>query len=162
MNNFWEDEINRSQEEPKEHEEVSRPEYPSVDLQGLLRLGKLSEEVEIWGNKIGIRTLTIGEELEASLIAKKYGETMDAERAYATALVAASVQYENGVPLVRALGPEKEGHTIERRFRYIQDNWYWPVVQAIYSHYAALVKRVDQSLGELEKKSERAIAPSQD
>ena len=118
-------------------EEVELPELDfepiSDELEGLLAVGALSKEVTIAGHPIAIRTLTIGEELEASLIASKYRDTDDASRAYATAIVAAAVTSVDGRPLIgQGLGPNE--NTLERRYSYVRENWYWAVVRELYDN----------------------------
>jgi len=119
------------------------------DTLGLLVVGRLTDEIDIFGHKIVIRTLTIGQELEASLVSNKYRETDDVGRAYATAIVAACIESVDGRPLIGGLGPEEE--SLENRYRYIQDNWYWMTVRVIYEEYQALVVRSIEAQDNLKK-----------
>lgn len=124
-------------------EEVEKEEPITTDEHSLLYLGFLSDTVDIHGNKISLRTLKIGEELEVELLTHKYRPTVEAERAYATALVAAAIQSVNGRPLVEGLGPKSE--TLESRFQYILDNWYWETVRELYLGYSALAERAREA-----------------
>lgn len=121
--------------EPVEEEE-------KVDDQtfGLIYNGQLSEVVKVAGHDIRIRTLRIGEELEASLLANKWSDTGEAGRALATALVAACIVSVDGKPLLEGLGPHES--TMESKFDYIRSNWYWVTIRTIYQEYDGLLRTV--------------------
>jgi hypothetical protein len=61
----------------------------STETYNLLQLGYLTSDIVVGNHTITVRTLRIGEELEAALLAEKYKDTVDAGRAMATALAAA-------------------------------------------------------------------------
>jgi hypothetical protein len=135
-------------------EEFEPSEEKQVDLTtetvSLLTLGHLTGSVKIGSHDIQLRTLKIGEELEAALLAKKYEETVEAGRALAVALVAAAITSVDGQPLVRnALGPDE--HTLEGRFHYLQRNWYWPPIYAVYQEYGSLNKQAREAFENLKK-----------
>src|SRR4051812_22074101 len=99
----------------------------------LLHLGRLSSSVEIRGHTIRISTLTVGEELLVAILARDYIDTQDANKAYATALVAAAITSVNGKPLAAPLGPNTtKREVLERKYEYVLSHWYWPVVRVIY------------------------------
>jgi hypothetical protein len=123
------------EEEPDETEE-------DLELYGLIYRGYLTKDVPIGRHNIKVKTLKIGEELEASLLAAKYGQTAEASRALATALASASVVSVDDRPLIeKPLGPQ-EDNTLEARWQYILDNWYWITVRDVYRGYNALLKEV--------------------
>jgi hypothetical protein len=116
----------------------------------LLTKGYFTSTVKLGNNEVVIRTLKIGEELEAALLAHKYAETIEAGRALATALVAAAVVTVNGKPLIREpLGRADE--TLEARFNYIAHNWYWLTVKNIHEEYNILLDQALSSFSKIKK-----------
>lgn len=134
-------------EAPVEFEEPD--EELDLELYGLLHRGYMTDEVTLGHHKIVIRTLRIGEELEAALVADKYKDTIEAGRALATSLVAASVVTVDGKPLIEALGPEDE--LLETRFKYLLENWYWVTVRQVYEKYQQNAEKMFAIYGELKK-----------
>lgn len=113
----------------------------SLDEQGVLYNGHLTRNVTIGTHRVVLRTLRIGEELEAALVADRYKDTVEAGRALATALVAASIQSVDGQPLIReALSAQDLG--IEAKFNFVLNNWYWPSIQKLYAEYGELVSKL--------------------
>jgi hypothetical protein len=135
-------------EQVEEPEQVEESETVDEQLYGLLQNGYLTDTIQIGSNEVRIRTLKIGEELEAALVADKWKDTAEAGRALATALVAASIVNVDGAPLVTGLGPN---NTIEAKFDFIRKNWYWLNVRVIYDRYDALVQEVLRRYEELKK-----------
>lgn len=107
---------------------------------GLIYVGNLDGTIKVADHEIRVRTLRIGEELEASFLANKWAETGDAGRALATALVAAAIVSVDGKPLLESLGPQDQ--TLEAKFDYIRRNWYWVSVRAVYQKYDTLLRQV--------------------
>lgn len=122
-------------DEVQETEEITDDEY------SLLYLGYLTDTIEIGSNTVRLRTLKIGEELSAALLASKYQDTIEAARALATALVAASVVSVNNKPLLTdSMGPGDSG--IEAKFDFVLKNWYWITVDKLFGKYNELIERV--------------------
>jgi hypothetical protein len=136
---------------PVEEQELEEVQPETVDEQtyGLLQNGYLTDTFKIGSNEIRIRTLRIGEELEAGLLADKWKDSAEAGRALATALVAACVVSVDGLPLSAGLGPASE--TLEAKFDYIRKNWYWLNVRLVYDKYDGLVQQVLSLYDELKK-----------
>lgn len=126
-------------------------EQESLDTEvvGLIYHGYLTDTVTVGSHEIRIRTLKIGEELEASLAASQWSETTEAGRALATALVAASIVSIDGQPLLEGLGPHEQ--TIAAKFDYLRRNWYWVTVRAVYKKYDDLLRTVLDSADEVGK-----------
>ena len=107
-----------------EREAVEEPiinEEPTLEEETLLQRGYLSSTVTLGTNKVVIRTLKIGEELEVALIAQKYQDTIEATRALIAATIAAAIVSVNDRPLIPfALGAADAG--IEAKFVYIGEN----------------------------------------
>jgi len=115
-------------------------ELPSLEEETLLQRGYFSATVTLGTNKVIIRTLKIGEELEVALVAKKYQDTIEATRALIAATVAASIVSVNGQSLIPfALGTSDA--SIEAKFIFIGENWYWNTVRVLYEEYNKLVEK---------------------
>lgn len=122
----------------------------SDDTAGLLQLGSLTDTVDVGNHEIRVRTLRIGEELNAALLANKYKDTVEEGRALATALVAAAIVTVDGEPLLgQPLGPRD--NSLEQRFDYILNNWYWDTVEKIWVGYNALLTRLIEATDDLKK-----------
>jgi hypothetical protein len=151
-----------TQEEPEEEmswenvepeEETPQDSELSLDVLGLLQLGKLTTKADIYGHEVVIRTLTVGEELEIGLLTEQFKNTSEDGRAYATAVVAASLISINRKPLpIKPLGPEDEVNALSYKFDYIKTRYYWPVIKRIYDEYMKLLERQVTALEELKKK----------
>jgi len=127
------------------------PEFENMsdDTTYLMEIGHLKGSVQIGGNEITFRTLSIGEELEAASLANKYKNTLEEGRALMTALVAQSIVTVNGSPLLGVtLGSFQE--TPEARFQFVQE-WHWAVVRYLYAEYSKLVDQVYKAFDELKK-----------
>jgi hypothetical protein len=126
---------------PMSEEDMEFEEEPlGIDESNLIYRGYLTGELTLGNHEISLRTLRIGEELEAALLADKYKDTVEAGRALATAIVAAAIVTVDGESLVAGLGPGE--NTLESRFKYILRNWYWITVRQIYEEYNVLLRRV--------------------
>lgn len=133
-----------------EEEELLLEEEPaSLDESNLLYRGHLTSEVYIGNHEIRLRTLRIGEELEAALLADRYKDTVEASRALATAIVAVAVTSVDGQPLTTGLGPGE--NTAESRFNFILRNWYWITIREVYAEYNNLMRRVVDSYESIKK-----------
>lgn len=120
------------------------------DTYGLMHVGYLTDVVTIGKHEIRIRTLKIGEELQAALLANRYKDTVEEGRALATALVSASIVSVDGNSLLGdILGPKDD--SIESRFDYILNNWYWETIRQVWEVYNQLLSRVRESTETLKK-----------
>lgn len=125
----------------EEEEELLEEEDPlSQDESNLIYRGHLTSQVYIGGREIKLRTLRIGEELEAAMLVDRYKDSVEAARALATAIVAAAITSVDGKPLVQSLGPTE--NTLETRLNYLLKNWYWITVREVYAEYNRLMRRV--------------------
>ena len=136
-------------EEPEEEETELEP-IPQ-DIYSLLNLGELSQEFDVRGHKVVLRTLKVGEELEVSTFIQPFVGTIDEGRALATATVAASIVSLDGNPIVRELGPDE--NVLRKKFDFVRTKMYWPVIKLIYEEaYAPLVERQMEAISEFQKK----------
>lgn len=150
MGSIWDEALDAAVQLDEQKNEVVTDEQPlTVDQYGLMYIGYLTDDFDLFGHKVSIRTLKVGEELEAELLTQKYKDTNEADRAYAIALVAACITSLDGRPLVSGLGPSDE--TLDRRYQYILNNWHWITINEIYNHYRELATRSMEALDDVKK-----------
>jgi hypothetical protein len=122
----------------------------SENVLGLVMVGALRDQVSVAGHTVAIRTLKIGEELEASLLSNKYRDTDDSGRAYATAVVAACIESVDGKPLtLQQIGPNES--VLDSKYNYILANWYWTSIRVVYEAYLGLLTKANEALAEVKK-----------
>ena len=116
-------------------------------FEGLLYLGYLHKEVtSVPFHTFIVRTLTVNEKLEISLITKDYVDTVGYGRAYRAAVVAAGLESVDG----RALIPSAKGTNVFRqKFEYVTNNWYDGVIDLLFKEIDELEGRVLRVLQEL-------------
>lgn len=125
-------------------------------VDGLAWLGHLEDTVSIWGHDFVLRTLKAGEELEASLLAKEYQDTFGQVKATAWAHVAAAlVAVDGDENFCPPIGPNVRNN-LGAKFRYITENWYWPVGEYLFGKYVDLNQRQLRALDALEDLSSRS------
>lgn len=137
-------------DEPDEPFEFPTEEPIAEDTYSLLYLGYLTDTVKIGNHEIRIRTLKIGEELNAALLANRYKDTVEEGRALATALIAAAITSVDGLPLLgQLIGPGDD--SIEAKFDFILKNWYWESARQVWEAYNGLLRRVQNAGDEIKK-----------
>lgn len=137
---------------PAEEPPPSVPETPPVefdqrwrqDFTGLLFLGALTKTFDWLGHKFRIRTLTQGELLEVALVTSEYAGTLGAAKAYATAVVAASITHVDGQPLPAPLTNQKGDTHFSNRFTYVSTHYFPPTIDRVYGEYIRLEEKVRQ------------------
>jgi hypothetical protein len=138
-------------DEPEVEEKEIDEEPISQDIHSLLSLGELTQEFDIRGNKIILRTLKVGEELEIATFIQPFMGSVDEGRALATASIAAAIVSLNGAPIVRAIGPEE--NLLRKKFDFVREKMYWPVIRLLYEEaYIPLLQRQTQAVKEFQKK----------
>lgn len=123
----------------------------SQEVEGLLYLGRLTHECELYGHTITLRTLTRGERLAASLFVREYEDTLGLADALQTAYLALAITTVDGRPLTISLGKEPVEARLRRNFEIVR-NWYDPIVEALYTEYSHLLVRMKNALDEFEGK----------
>lgn len=154
----WEREFEEHQEqetvwlgEPEEASESTLDLPVPQDVVSLLNLGELTQEFDIRGHKIILRTLRVGEELEVSSFIQPFIGTIDEGRALATATIAAAISTLDGEPLVREMGPQD--NLLRKKFDFVRNRMYWPVIKMIYEEaYVPLLERQVKAIEEFQKK----------
>lgn len=125
----------------------------SDDFMELSLLGYLTADVDWCGHHFVIRTLKVGEEIIAGKLIKRDEESVAAFKATHTVVVAAALVEVDGVPFLPPLGKDDLEHNIRQRYKYLQDNWFWPTVEFLAAEHNKLVKRQAEVVIELQKKS---------
>ena len=122
------------------------------EFEGLLFVGYLQKEVtRIPFHKFVVRTLTVNEKLEVSLITKPYMDTIGYGRAYKAAIVAAGLMTVDGRDLIPN---NKNINIIRQKYEYVVNNWFDTTIDILYNEIDYLENRVIlvlQELGIIEK-----------
>lgn len=127
------------------------PPESSAAITGLLQLGRLEKQVSYAGHTFVVRTLKAGEEIAVTLITKDYAETMGYAKAYAIAVVAASLELVDGAPLFGQLGPDMVT-PIEQKYHTVSQ-WYWPTIEYLYNEYTELLREQFEAFEAFQVKS---------
>lgn len=125
------------------------PEEARESVTGLAWLGFLEETVFAFGHEFVIRTLRSGEELQVGLLTKEFSDTLGREQAIATATVALALKSVDGDPDFCPMA--SRSHDFARqRFRYVQDNWFLPVIYRVFDTYLEMLERQSDALQRVE------------
>lgn len=122
------------------------------DIEGLLFLGRLTHDCDIYGHSFTLRTLTRGERLAISLLVREYEDTLGLADALETAYLAFAIQTVDGRPLSIPLQEEPIAQHLRRNFEIVRQ-WYDPVIEALYMEYSKLLLRQKIAFEALEGKS---------
>lgn len=136
------------------------PPEVSQAIDGLLWLGHLEREVSYGGHTFLLRTMKGAEELETSLIAKDYLNSLGQVKANAWATIAgALVAVDGSEDFCIPLGPDKRQH-LRAKFDYISKNWYWPIAVKLFDEYTVLLEKQEKALEAAEDLSQRTLSNS--
>jgi len=123
------------------------PEEWKKEFEGLLYLGHLEKTVtSIPFHSFVVRTLTVNEKLQVSLITKEFVDSIGYGRAYRAAVVAAGLQSVDGRPLVPAT---ININYLRQKFDYVTNGWYDGVIDVLYQEIDQLESKVLIVLKEL-------------
>lgn len=123
------------------------PEEWKDEFEGLLYVGYLQREVtSIPFHKFVVRTLTVNEKLEISLITKPYLDTIGYGRAWKAAVVAAGLVSVDNRDLIPS---SKNINVVRQKYEYVINNWYDTVIDFLYEEIESLENRVILVLQEL-------------
>jgi hypothetical protein len=123
------------------------PEAWKEEFEGLLFLGYLQKEVtQVPFHKFIVKTLTINEKIEVSLLTKPYVDSVGFNRAWKAAVVAAGLVSVDDRPLIAS---SKNVNSLKQKFDYVTQNWYDIVVEILYEEIQRLEDDVVIVLGEL-------------
>ena len=119
---------------------------------GLLFLGHLEDEVELFGHSFYIKTPSQNERLESGLLHKRYLNSLSSEIAWAAITVALYLRKVDGSDLPQPIGPVDTG--IRDRFNWVVENLRGPVIQRLYEKCLVLDSKVNDCIEELERLGE--------
>lgn len=113
------------------------------DVEGLLFLGFLTHEAQIFGHSFVLKTLTRGERLAATQVMQEYEDTLGAADALGTAFVAAALVSVDGRSLWLPLEESVDRNPLIRiraQFEHV-NRWYDPIIEALYAEFGTLILR---------------------
>lgn len=143
----------------------SFPDDIKEDVEGLIWLGHLEEEFEFCGHTFVMRTLKAEEEMNASLVAKEYFESLAQAKAQAWANIALSlVSVDGDEDFCPPIGPDKVAYA-RARFKWVVSKWYWPVGEFLFTKFTELAVRqlrAVEAVQDLSKGDLQAFTPSVD
>lgn len=113
---------------------------------GLLFVGALTDEFELWGHRFVIATPTQTERMQIGPVIKDYADTIAGEMAYATALVAAYLVSVDGHELPKPVVKDIKETALRDRFRWVSDTLQKPVIDYVFSKCLELDQQVDDVL----------------
>lgn len=132
------------------------PDQVREDVDGLIWLGYLEDSFDFCGHDFVIRTLRGDEELNAGLVCKEYTDQIGQDRAYVWATISlALVSVDGDENFCPPIGPDVRKHATAK-FRYMTENWYWPIGEFLFGEYVELVQRQTEALEALEDLSPRS------
>jgi len=115
------------------------------DVDGLLWLGYLTEDVELYGHRFTIKTITRGERLITHQLVRRYEDSLGLSDAYETAQVAAALVSIDGYPLAEIEPGKDQFNRIKANFELVQ-RWYDPIISSLFEKVAVLNARQQQAL----------------
>jgi hypothetical protein len=126
----------QQEEEPKKEWNVFPEEHVQA-LRGLLFLGQLEKDVEYAGHTFTMHTLTEGDILRVGQLTGKYRGTLVEVESQRVFLVAAAVDYVDGLPLSQPISEDYDA--IYEKSRVVKQ-WFPAVVHGLYDEYSTLEK----------------------
>jgi hypothetical protein len=129
---------------PVPEEQITEDEFSAIHQ------GHLKDSGTIGSHSYAMRTLKVGEELEATTAAARFSASIDYHRAVKTALIAAALTSWDGKPLIpNPVGPEDE--EFEAKFNAALGKFFAPTVDALYERYQALMERLQDTADKTKK-----------
>lgn len=139
--------------EPVEEE---LPEFDPAHRQpfkGLLFVGALTHSFELFGHRFTIATPTQTERLQIGQVIEPFQNTVTAEIAYQTALVAAYLVDIDGQKLPEPVVTNPKETALHDRFRWTSENLRRPVLDQLFDQCLKLDSQVDDVLAAMGKAS---------
>lgn len=141
-------------------EEIPAPEGPPefdekhrMKFRGMLYVGALTDQFELFGHSFTIATPSETERLQIGLVMQPYQATMTAEIAYQNALVAAYLVDIDGRKLPEPITTDPKDVALLHRFKWVTNNLRRVVVNALFDRCLMLDKQVDEVLAAMGKAS---------
>ena len=132
------------------------PEFDSrhrEPFKGLLYIGALTEDFELFGHQFRIGTPTQTERLQIGQVIQPWQGTVTGEIAYQTALVAAYLIEIDGVKLPEPVLNNPKETALHDRFRWCSENLRRVVIDEIFDRCLKLDSKVDGVLAAMGKAS---------
>jgi hypothetical protein len=138
---------------PPQREDVRHDESPvEFDPQwrdpfvGLLYIGRLRSTFRWLGHKFVIRTLKTDELIDIALVTKKYQGTEADLKAYQAAVTAACVESldDRPLPFPDIIKADSSAQSLERKFNWVVENLFPPVLDVVYDEYIQLEYQVQE------------------
>jgi hypothetical protein len=117
---------------------------------GLLYLGRLIEDVTIWGHAFRLCTPSHRERLQIGQVIKAYADTPSEDASWMACLVAAYLIEVDDEPLPEPVVKNK-GTALHDRFGWVIDNLHTPVINELFDRCLAMdttVRKVLSAMGE--------------
>jgi hypothetical protein len=136
------------QEEPSDEELKAREFDPrhKQSFIGLLYVGYLSREFEIYGHHFRIVTPTNRELLQIGPLLANYDKTVSAEIAYAQAMTAAYLHSIDKQELPQPISTNVKDTALQNRFDWVGENIRRPVINRIFEECLRLDAEVEGAL----------------
>lgn len=121
------------------------------DFEGLLFIGKLTDNFTWLGHRFVIRTIPSDDLLEIGLLHKPFNATVSDVKAYQMLVVAATIVSIDGQQPPFPISNEVGDTLLNNRFRWVQKSLFPPTIDVIYERYLILEKRVEDVIEEMGK-----------
>lgn len=122
-------------------------------FRGLLYVGALTEDFELFGHRFRIGTPTQTERLQIGQVIQPWQGTVTGEIAYQTALVAAYLIEVDGQKLPEPVLTNPKETALHDRFRWVSENLRRVVIDEIFDRCLKLDSQVDDVLAAMGKAS---------
>jgi len=122
-------------------------------FKGLLFVGALTTSFELFGHHFTIATPTQTERLQIGQVIEPFQNTVTAEIAYQTALVAAYLVDIDGTKLPEPVVSNPKETALHDRFRWVSENLRRPVLDRVFDECLKLDRQVDDVLAAMGKAS---------
>ena len=120
---------------------------------GLLYVGHLDDEFQIYGHTFRIATPTQTERLQVGPVVKEFRDTITNEIAYQAAVVALYLVSIDGQPLPQPILTNAKDAAVRDRFNWVTENLRRPVINAVFERTLILEEEVDMTLEAMGKAS---------
>lgn len=135
------------------------PDYREFDpkhkdaFTGLLYVGHLDDEFQIFGHTFRIATPTQTERLQVGPVVKEFRGTITDEIAYQAAVVALYLISIDDQPLPQPILTNAKDAAVRDRFNWVTENLRRPVINAVFERTLILEDEVDMTLEAMGKAS---------
>jgi hypothetical protein len=118
---------------------------------GLLFVGHLDEDFELFGHRFVISSPTQTERLQIGPVIKEFSDTITGELAYQAAMVAAYLKSVDGKDLPQPILTNARDTALRERFNWVTDNLRRPVINAVSDRCMMLEAEIEDTLDAMGK-----------